>query len=105
MARIHEHAATSHFDDDMIRDWLRLARTPHVGPITFYRLLQKFGTARAAAGDVWNAGITIITLEIRRQGSGRALDQFMTDVAGTPASRCCSSPPPAATPRRSSAGR
>lgn len=48
MARIHEHAATSHFDDDMIRDWLRLARTPHVGPITFYRLLQKFGTARAA---------------------------------------------------------
>ncbi|WP_435640210.1 DNA-processing protein DprA [Micavibrio aeruginosavorus] len=48
MARIHEHAATSHFDDDMIRDWLRLARTPHVGPITFYRLLQKFGSARAA---------------------------------------------------------
>jgi hypothetical protein len=46
-----------------------------------------FSAARAAANDLWNAGITIFTLEIRRSGSSAALDQFMTDVAGTPASR------------------
>lgn len=46
-----------------------------------------FGAARATATSVWNAGITIFTLEIRRQGSSAALDRFMTDVAGTPARR------------------
>jgi hypothetical protein len=46
-----------------------------------------FGQARSAANDIWNAGMTIFTLEIRRSGSGPALDQFMTDVAGTPSSR------------------
>ncbi|MDD3029139.1 MAG: DNA-processing protein DprA [Alphaproteobacteria bacterium] len=30
------------------RDWLRLARTENVGPITFRHLLQRFGSARAA---------------------------------------------------------
>lgn len=29
-------------------DWLRLARTPHVGPITFRQLLARFGSAGAA---------------------------------------------------------
>jgi DNA processing protein len=29
-------------------DWLRLIRSEGVGPITFYRLLERFGTARAA---------------------------------------------------------
>ena len=43
-----------------------------------------FAAARAAAQALWAAGITIYTLEIRRQGSGAALDQFMTDVAGAP---------------------
>lgn len=46
-----------------------------------------FANARSAATSLWNAGLTIFTLEIRRSGSGAALDQFMTDVAGTPASR------------------
>lgn len=46
-----------------------------------------FANARNAAAELWNAGLTIFTLEIRRSGSGAALDQFMTDVAGTPASR------------------
>ena len=46
-----------------------------------------FGAARSAANALWNSGITIFTLEIRRSGSSAALDQFMTDVAGTPASR------------------
>jgi len=43
--------------------------------------------ARAAAATVWNAGMTIFTLEVRRSGSGPALDQFMTDVAGAPGNR------------------
>ena len=30
------------------RDWLRLARTENVGPVTFDQLLQRFGTATAA---------------------------------------------------------
>jgi len=29
-------------------DWLRLARSPNVGPLTFYKLLERFGTAGAA---------------------------------------------------------
>jgi len=29
-------------------DWLRLSRTDNVGPITFYRLLERFGSAAAA---------------------------------------------------------
>ena len=29
-------------------DWLRLIRSENVGPITFYRLLERFGSARAA---------------------------------------------------------
>lgn len=29
-------------------DWLRLARTENVGPITFYKLLERFGTAHEA---------------------------------------------------------
>jgi DNA processing protein len=29
-------------------DWLRLARTETVGSVTFYALLRRFGSARAA---------------------------------------------------------
>ena len=29
-------------------DWLRLIRSENVGPITFYRLIERFGTASAA---------------------------------------------------------
>jgi len=32
------------------RDWLKLARTENVGPVTFDQLLQRFGTATAALG-------------------------------------------------------
>ena len=46
-----------------------------------------FAAARSAATALWNAGVTIFTLEIRRSGSSAALDQFMTDVAGSPTSR------------------
>ena len=29
-------------------DWLRLIRSNNVGPVTFYKLLERFGTAAAA---------------------------------------------------------
>lgn len=32
------------------RDWIRLARTPSVGPVTFYQLLTRFESATAALG-------------------------------------------------------
>lgn len=48
---------------------------------------NSFAEARAAADRMWDDGLTIFTLEVRRSGSGAALDQFMTDVAGTPSSR------------------
>ena len=48
---------------------------------------NSFSAARQAAVNAWNADITIFTLEIRRSGSSSALDQLMTDVAGTPSSR------------------
>lgn len=34
--------------DDQRRDWLKLARTENVGPVTFDQLLQRFGTATEA---------------------------------------------------------
>src|SRR5512141_423477 len=32
--------------------WLRLARTPNVGPVTFAQLLARFGSAAAALSEV-----------------------------------------------------
>ncbi len=46
-----------------------------------------FSGALAQANAAWNNDITIFSLEIRRSGSSAALDQFMTNVAGTPSSR------------------
>ena len=34
------------------RDWLRLARTEHVGPVTFHNLLARFGSASAALEEL-----------------------------------------------------
>lgn len=34
--------------DDEKLDWLQLARTPRIGPVTFFQLLQKFKTASSA---------------------------------------------------------
>lgn len=33
-------------------DWLRLARTPEVGPVTFAQLIARFGTASAALEEL-----------------------------------------------------
>ena len=40
------HVQTLSADDRL--DWLRLIRSDNVGPITFYQLLERFGTAGAA---------------------------------------------------------
>ncbi|MQP64837.1 DNA-protecting protein DprA [Niveispirillum sp. SYP-B3756] len=42
------HAPQSQFTRQDRMDWLRLIRTENVGPITFARLLERFGTAAAA---------------------------------------------------------
>ena len=34
--------------DEDRANWLRLARTPRIGPVTFAQLLQRFGSAGAA---------------------------------------------------------
>ena len=44
-------------------DWLRLARTPNIGPVTFFQLLQRFGSASAAL-----EGLPELT---RKSGRGR----------------------------------
>ncbi|MEO0549830.1 MAG: DNA-processing protein DprA [Pseudomonadota bacterium] len=36
------------FSDQERFDWLRLARTPRIGPVTFAQLIQRFGSAAAA---------------------------------------------------------
>jgi predicted Rossmann fold nucleotide-binding protein DprA/Smf involved in DNA uptake len=48
------------------RDWVRLVRTPNIGPLTFARLLERFGTAThalAALPDIAN-----------RVGKGRRIE-------------------------------
>lgn len=45
-------------------DWLRLARSENVGPITFHQLLERFGTAAAA--------LTALP-DLARRGGGRTL--------------------------------
>ena len=36
---------------DERRDWLRLSRTPNIGPITFFQLLERFNDSAAQALD------------------------------------------------------
>lgn len=43
-------------------DWLRLIRSDHVGPVTFFELLQRFGSAAAALAAL---------PELARRGGGR----------------------------------
>lgn len=50
------------------RDWLRLIRTERVGPVTFYKLLQRFGSATAAIGALPDMA--------RRGGAKRAVPVF-----------------------------
>jgi len=40
------------FTDEDRRDWLRLARSPNVGPVTFAALIARFGSAAAALAEL-----------------------------------------------------
>jgi DNA processing protein len=46
-------------------DWLRLARTETVGPVTFYALLRRFGSARAALDALPCLSRPIVALSLR----------------------------------------
>ena len=35
-------------DDEQRRDWLRLSRSENVGPVLFYQLINRYGSASAA---------------------------------------------------------
>jgi len=55
---------THHLNETERRAWLRLARTSHVGPVTFANLLSRFGSAAAALAEV---------PQLARRGGGREL--------------------------------
>jgi len=46
-------------------DWLRLARTETVGPVTFYALLRRFGSARAALGALPQLSRPVAAMSLR----------------------------------------
>lgn len=61
------------------RDWLKLARTENVGPVTFDQLVKRFGTAGkalAALPDLANRGGRRITL-----ATDAAVDKELADGA------------------------
>jgi len=59
-------------------DWLRLARTETIGPVTFYALLRRFGSARAAIDAVPRLGRRDVTAVTRAQAERElaALDRL-----------------------------
>ena len=46
--RLRRALAARDLDPEERLDWLRLSRTESIGPITFYAMLRRFGSARAA---------------------------------------------------------
>jgi DNA processing protein len=48
--------AARELDPEERRDWLRLSRTETIGPVTFYALLRRFGSAKAALDAVPRLG-------------------------------------------------
>ena len=73
------------------RDWLRLARTENVGPVTFDQLIQRFGTARAALAalpDLARRGGRAIKL-----ATEAAIDKELADGAALGARLLCAGEP------------
>ena len=54
------------------RDWLRLIRTDNVGPISFFQLLARFGSAGAALEAL---------PELARKGGGKRIRIAQREVA------------------------
>ncbi len=48
MKAIHNHPPISDLDEKERLAWLRLIRTENIGPITFYQLVERFGSAAEA---------------------------------------------------------
>jgi DNA processing protein len=68
---------TQTLSDAERRDWLRLARTENVGPVTFDQLIQRFGTASralAALPELAQRGGRRVTL-----ASDTAVDKELAD--------------------------
>ena len=57
-------------------DWLRLSRTENVGPITFYQLLARFGSASAALAALPDIA--------RRGGRQQSLTIFSRSASARP---------------------
>lgn len=58
---------------------------PTCGGLTFICRAER--DAKRAAERLWDADVTLFTLEIRDRWPSQALAKFMTDVAGTPSER------------------
>ena len=50
MAKVYESTTILDLkpERDAVQEWLRLARTENVGPVTFDQLIRRFGSATAA---------------------------------------------------------
>ena len=59
--RMADHRRRTLNDEERL-DWLRLIRSTNVGPGTFFRLLERFGTAAKALDAI---------PELARRGGGR----------------------------------
>ena len=54
--RLRRPLAARDLDPEERLDWLRLSRTESIGPITFYAMLRRFGSARAALEALASTG-------------------------------------------------
>ena len=82
---------TQELSDAERRDWLRLARTENVGPVTFDQLIQRFGTAGkalAALPDLARRGGRPIKL-----ATEAAVDKELADGAALGARLICACEP------------
>mgnify|MGYP003634753901 FL=1 len=66
--------------DDERRDWIRLSRTENVGPVTFAKLLKRFGSE--------SASLDALPEIARRAGRGRpiiapSVDEVDAGIAAT----------------------
>src|SRR5207237_657756 len=59
------HLAARELDPQERLDWLRLARTETVGPVTFYALLRRFGSALASLQALPRLSRPVVAMSLR----------------------------------------
>src|SRR5579862_2356378 len=64
-AKLRQALAGRALDPEERLDWLRLCRTETIGPVTFYALLRRFGSAKAALDAVPRLGRRDLTVYSR----------------------------------------